>query len=327
MPNCGALWGVAPGAHTSQDRSEALIDFEKRVEKPQMIYHAYHRGSEIFPTPAEIALARDEQTPRILFLNWKPLGVTWEQIALGDPKTDAYLDRLASHINVNFREQFFFTMHHEPENEVVDRPGSGMTAKNYASAFRYVIERLRANRVSNLVSTMCYMAYTPWNTKSWFTDLYPGDDVVDWVSWDIYAYSEPGYGFGDFAEMMNRRTGSRPDWPGFYNWAARTFPDKPLMVAEWGVWYSDQNPRHHADFFESARLQLELFPRVKSFVYFETPDADGKDSRVQNTSAGLRSFQSLSDHPAFEVKLPRRQANGREASPWNSPAPLPSNLS
>lgn len=300
------MWGVAPGAHTSQDRAEALLDFEKRVSRPQLIYHSYHRGQQLFPTESEIGIARDPARPRVLFMNWKPLGATWGQIAAGHAETDSYLERLARHIKRTFPEQFFFTMHHEPENEVRDRAGSGMTAKDYAAAFRHVIRKLRAEGVDNLVSTMCYMAYIPWNTKEWFEDLYPGNDVVDWVSWDIYAYSDPGYGHGDFAEMMNRRSGSRPGWPGIYNWAARTFPDKPLMVAEWGVWHSRSNPGHQAAFFDSARLQLELFPRVKAYVYFESPNAEGRDSRVQVTQAGLRSFQRFSLHPAFAVVLDRR---------------------
>lgn len=301
VPECGALWGVAPGAHTRRDRGDALLDFEELVGKPQLIYHAYHRGDQIFPTPEQIALARDPANPRILLLNWKPLGVTWAQIAKGDRQTDGYLHQLAEHIKRTFPEPFFFTVHHEPENDVREHSYSGMRATDYAAAFRYVIKFLRAQGVTNLVSTMCYMAYTPWNVKPWFDDLYPGDDVVDWVAWDIYAYSDPGYGFGDFAEMMNRDAGDEPGWPGFYNWAARTFPDKPLMLAEWGVWFSGRNPDHHATFFESARLQLELFPRVKAYVYFESPDAEGRDSRVHNTALGLDAFQRFSDHPAFTV--------------------------
>jgi hypothetical protein len=106
--------------------------------------------------------------------------------------------------------------------------------------------------------------------------------------------------------MMNRRSGDGQTWPGFYNWAARTFPDKPLMLAEWGVWFSRNNPGHQADFFNSARLQLELFPRVKSYVYFETPDAEGRDSRVQNTSKGLAEYRRFSEHRAFDVRFGRR---------------------
>ena len=149
-------------------------------------------------------------------------------------------------------------MHHEPENDVRTKVTSGMTAKDYADAFRYVVKRLRSDGVTNMITTMVYMAYVPWNTKSWFEDLYPGDDVVDWIGWDAYAYSDPGYGHGDFAEMMNRRSSEHPDWPGFYTWAAQTFPTKPLMVAEWGVWYSAANPDHQSEFFDAGLSSTTL---------------------------------------------------------------------
>ncbi|GAA2379565.1 hypothetical protein Cme02nite_17150 [Catellatospora methionotrophica] len=302
VPTCGALWGVAPGAHTSQNRIQALYEFERRTNRQQVVYHAYHRGTSLFPTPDELSLTRDPAHKRVLFLNWKPQGVSWAGIARGDARTEAYLDRLAEHIRGSLRDQFFFTMNHEPENDVVPRPGSGMTAQDYAAAYRHVVTGLRERGVTNLVSVMCYMAFVPWNVKSWFEDLYPGDDVVDWVAWDTYAYSDPGYGYGDFAEMMNRKSGSRKDWPGFYNWAATSFPDKPLMLGEWGVWHSRNNPQHQSKFFDSARLQLELFPRLKALVYFESPNAEeGRSSMIDMTTTGLNSFQQFSKHPAFDI--------------------------
>ncbi|BCJ71022.1 hypothetical protein CS0771_05660 [Catellatospora sp. IY07-71] len=302
VPTCGALWGVAPGAHTSQNRIQALHEFERRTNRLQVVYHAYHRGTSLFPTAEELAITRDPAHKRVLFLNWKPQHVSWAGIAAGDRRTDAYLDRLATHIKGSLTDPFFFTMHHEPENDVVPRPGSGMTARDYAAAFRYVVTGLRARGVDNLVSVMCYMAFVPWNVKDWFEELYPGDDVVDWVAWDTYAYSDPGYGYGDFAEMMNRKSGSRKDWPGFYNWAAQSFPDKPLMLGEWGVWHSRSNPQHQARFFDSARLQLELFPRLKALVYFESPSAEeGRSSMIDMTREGLSSFQEFSKHPAFDI--------------------------
>ncbi|MBV1849656.1 endoglucanase [Catellatospora sp. NEAU-YM18] len=300
VPTCGALWGVAAGAHTRQNRIEALYEFERRTARRQVIYHAYHRGTELFPTAEELSITKDPQQRRILFLNWKPRE-SWGQIAAGDRGTEAYLDRLATHIKGSLTEPFFFTMNHEPENDVVNRPGSGMTATDYAGAFRHVVLGLRQRGVTNLVSVMCYMAFVPWNVKGWFEQLYPGADVVDWVAWDTYAYSEPGYGYGDFAEMMNRVSGSRKDWPGFYNWAATSFPDKPLMLGEWGVWHSSRNPQHQAKFFDSARLQLESFPRLKAMVYFESPSAEGRSSMIDDTPAGLASFQLFSQHPAFDV--------------------------
>ena len=298
------LWGVAPGAHTDQPRDEALADFEADTGRTQAIYHAYHRGTELFPTASEIEIARDPEKPRLLFLNWKPTGASWAEIARGDADTDAYLDRLAAHIRETFPEEFFFTVHHEPENDVRPNAGSGYTAEDYRAMFRYVINRLRADGVTNLVSTMVHLAYIPWTTQTWWEDLYPGDDVVDWIAWDIYAYSDPGYGYGDFSELMNRTSSSAPDWPGFYNYAAARHPDKPFMLAEWGVWYSSQNPDHMAEFFDSVAKQIALFPRMKALVYFDTPaDQSNRDSRVTRTADGLDAYTRLGLDPTFDVSL------------------------
>ena len=305
VPTCGVLWGVAPGAHTDTPRDQALADFEEKTGKTQAVYHSYRRGTELFPTATDVKLARDPANPRLLFINWKPTGATWAEIAAGDRDTDAYLDRLAEHIQSTFNEPFFFTVHHEPENDVKEGSGSGMTAKDYRAMFRYVVNRLRADGVTNLVSTMVFMAYVPWNVKSWFDDLYPGDDVVDWVAWDVYAHSEPGeYGYGDFGEMMNRTSGSEPDWPGFYNYAAARFPDKPLMVSEWGVWYSGRDPKHMAEFYASVGKQMPLFPRIKAMVYFDTPsDQKDRDSRVDRTAEGLAAYRELSANRTFQVDV------------------------
>jgi hypothetical protein len=303
VPTCGVLWGAAPGSHTSQPPDAALRDFEAKTGRPQAIYHGYHRGMELFPNPLEIAIARNPASPRLLFLNWKPRGVSWARIAAGDPATDAYLDGLAVYIRAKFPERFFFTVHHEPENDVWPTAGSGYTAKDYAAMFRHVVQRLRADGVSNIVPTMVYMSYVPWNVKPWFADLYPGNDVVDWVAWDVYAHSDPGYGYGDFAEMMNRRSASRPSWPGFYNWASSQFPDKPLMLSEWGVWYSASNPAHMSTFFNTVSQQIQLFPRVKALVYFDTPgDQKGRDSRVDSTPDSLAAYRRLGQSSTFDVK-------------------------
>jgi hypothetical protein len=305
VPTCGVLWGVAPGAHTDTPRDQALAAFEDKTDRTQAVYHSYRRGTELFPTETDVKLARDPANPRLLFINWKPTGATWREIADGDRDTDAYLDRLAAHIKETFNEPFFFTVHHEPENDVDERAGSGRTAEDYAAMFRYVVNRLRGDGVTNLVSTMVFMAYVPWNVKPWFGDLYPGDDVVDWVAWDVYAHSEPGgYGYGDFAEMMNRTSGSEPDWPGFYAYAAERFSDKPLMVSEWGVWYSDRDPGHMAEFYESVGKQIQSFPRVKAMVYFDTPrDQAGRDSRIDRTSAGLAAYRELGLDRTFQVDV------------------------
>jgi hypothetical protein len=320
VPTCGVLWGVAPGAHTERRGTVALRDFERKTGRTQAIFHAYHRGGNgVFPTRQEKALAREPGRPRILFLNWKPTGASWAKIAHGDRKTDKFLDRLAKHIRTTYPEQFFFTVHHEPEDDVRPKKGSGYTARDYAAMFRHVVKRLRAGGVDNLVSVVVHMAYAPLTSRPWFTEMYPGDDVVDWVGFDTYAYSRPGYGHGDFAELVNRRAGARNQWPGFYNWATTRFPHKPLMVAEWGVWHHRKNPAHKAEFYRSVGAQIGWFPRIKALVHFDTPNNQkGWDSRVDATREGLAAYRQLGALPVFQVAL----GAVRPARPGRA-APLP----
>ena len=305
VPTCGVLWGVAPGAFTAARGASALRTFEAKTGRSQAIYHAYHRGTgQVFPTPAEIALAREPGKPRILFLNWKPTGASWAKIAKGDAKTHKFLDRLAAHINKKFPEQFFLTIHHEAEDQVKEKRGSGYTASDYAAMYRHVVKRLRAKGVDNIVTVVVHMAYVPFTSTSWFPKMYPGDDVVDWIGWDTYAYSDPGYGHGDFAELMNRTSARKPNWPGFYNWAATRHPNKPLMVAEWGVWQSKKNPHHKAEFYRSVGRQIGRFPRIKALVHFDTPhNQEGRDSRVDSTKAALQAYRELGRMSVFQVQV------------------------
>jgi hypothetical protein len=305
VPNCGVMLGVAPQPTADgETHAQALAKFESEAGGPSDIYHSYHHGTgSMFPSAEEIKIARDPSHPHLLFINWKPQVASWAAIAAGDPAVDSYLDKLAAYIKTNYPEPFFFTVHHEPENEVVEKPGSGYEAEDYAAMYRHVIQRLRGDGLTNLVTVMDYMAYGPLDAQPWFNALYPGDDVVDWVAWDMYGYSEPGqYGYGDFAEMLNRPSGS--DWKGIYPWAAARFPGKPFMVAEWGVWYSSKDPGHQADVYNSVGSELAQFPQIKAMVYFDSANSDGKDDTIDRTPGGLAAYRAMCALPQFEVTLP-----------------------
>ncbi|GAB3869891.1 glycoside hydrolase family 26 protein [Dactylosporangium cerinum] len=221
--------GVAPGAFTDLPSSKALGNFERTTGRPADILHSYHRGDEVWPTADEIATVQQARK-RILFANWKVAwNTTWADVAAGGQ--DARIDRAAARLKA-FPGKLFVALHHEPENDV--RAGGGMTARDYAAMYRHTVLRLRAAGVTNVVFVMVYMAYEPWCVQPWFGDLYPGDDVVDWIGMDPYLFARPGgYGHGDFAYLVDR-TSDPAKWPGFYTWATRTHGNKPLMIAEWG---------------------------------------------------------------------------------------------
>jgi hypothetical protein len=301
-PACGVLWGVAPGAYTDLPASRALAQFEEKTGRGSDILHAYHRADELFPTPDEIAASKAGGRSRLLLENWKVgFGSTWAAVAAG--KHDERIDRLADYLKKNYRERFFLAIHHEPENDVNPRAGSGMTAQDYAAMYAHTVKRLRAAGVNNAVFVMIYMAYEPWCVQPWFNQLWPGDDVVDWVGFDPYLHARPGnYGFGDFAYLVDRSS-DRQRWPGFYSWVTRTHGNKPLMLAEWGVFEYPSEPSRKAWVFSTVAEQLRRYPAIKALVYFDSPRSPKGDTRPDSSGAALAEYRRLADSTTFAVHL------------------------
>jgi hypothetical protein len=298
VPTCDILWGAAAGGFSQTPRTEAVRSWETSSGRPVAIYHGYHRGDEVFPTPAEIAMARDPSQPRLLLLNWRvDLGTTWARVAFGG--VDARIDREAARLRA-FGDRFYLALHHEPENDVVAKAGSGMTARDFAAMYRHVVRRLRADGVTNAVTVVAYMNYERWYSQPWWPDLYPGDDVVDWLGLDTYLDAQPG-GFhsGDFTSMVARGAGSR--FPGFYRWAVTRHPDKPLMLAEWGVYgRAVDKPRA----FSTVLPALAQLPAIKAMVYFDTArDQFGRDIRIDSCAAALEQFQRVATASIFDVRV------------------------
>jgi beta-mannanase len=305
VPTCGVLWGAAAGGFSDVPRDVALKTFEQKTGRTAAIYHTYHRGDELFPTKTEMAMARDTTNPRVLMTNWKVgYGTTWANVAAG--QQDTRIDRLATYLKANYTEKFFMVLHHEPENDVNPTTGSGMTATDYAAMYRHTVQRIRANGVTNIVFVMAYMNYAKWNDSPWWNDLYPGDDVVDWLGIDSYVNAQPG-GFhnGDFTYLMNRKTGNST-YPGWYTWATTQHPTKPVMVAEWGVYDSSTtiDPTNEANIYNTVLPTLDTMPAIKALVYFETAkDQNGHDIRMDNTTTELNAFNTIAADPRFNIKL------------------------
>jgi hypothetical protein len=299
VPSCGVLWGVAAGAYSAVARERAVLRFEQRTGRTAAVYHAFHRADELFPTREQIDLARAPGGRRILFLNWKVAwGTTWAGVAAGGQ--DARIDRLAAHIVRSFPEPFFLAIHHEPEDDVNPYPDSGMTASDYAAMFAYTVRRLRANGVTNAVTVMAYMGNEKWPARLWWPQLYPGDDVVDWIALDSYVRAQPGYHHGDFADLLSRS----PDlhqWPGYYTWATTTHPEKPFMLGEWGVIGDLAYSAEKVRIFDSVVAQLPRFPAVRAMVYFDGQIPRIGDSRPHTSPEALEAFKRIAAQPIFDV--------------------------
>ena len=305
VPTCNVLWGAAAGGFSETPRDQALREWEAKSGRTASIYHTYHRGDELFPTKAEVAMATEVGKPRILFTNWKVgYGTKWGKVAAGEQ--NARIDKLSAYIKANYgRDKFFMAIHHEPENDVSTDPASQMTAKDYAAMFRHTVQRMRANGVSNVVFVMAYMNVEKWNDSPWWYDLYPGNDVVDWVGVDSYVNAQPGgFHHGDFTYLMNRR--GKSTFPGWYTWALTK--NKPIMVAEWAVYECKTacSPTEKAKIHAKVVEQMKAMPAIKAMVAFDTAsDQQGLDMRIDSTPEALASFKKIATDDIFTVTIKR----------------------
>jgi hypothetical protein len=301
VPSCGVLWGAAAGGFTDAPRDQANKDWEKLSGRTATIFHTYHKGDEPFPLKSEIAMTSDPAHPRVLLMNWKiAYGSTWAKVAAGqqDTRIDAFAVRAKA-----YGKKFFLVLNHEPENDVIATAGSGMQAKDFAAMYRHTILRLRAKGVTNVVNVLAYMGNEKWMSQSWWKDLYPGDDVVDWIGLDSYVSVEKGYyHYGLFADLLDRQgtTG-----PGFYDWAAGKHGTKPMMVAEWGAYHRVGKVTDKAPVYNSVLPELKKRPLIKAIVYFDTAhdDQGDRDISINSTKSSLAAFKTLAANPIFDVKL------------------------
>jgi beta-mannanase len=301
VPSCGVLWGAAAGGFTKAPRDEANKDWEQLSGRTATIFHTYHKGDEVFPTKSEIAMTEDPAHPRVLLLNWKvAYGANWAKVAAG--QQDRRIDTFATRAKA-YGKKFFLVLNHEPENDVVARTGSGWEAKDFAAMYRHTVLRLRADGVTTMINVVAYMGNEKWMAQSWWNDLYPGDDVVDWIGLDSYVSAEKNYyHYGMFADLLDRKA---PNGPAFYDWAVANHRSKPMMIAEWGAYNRIGHGVDKSDQFTSVLPELAKRPQIKAIVYFDTKkdNSGDRDISIDNLPSSLTSFKKLAASPLFDVKI------------------------
>ena len=299
VSSCGRWLGVAAQAYSPLTSKAAMAVDEDFSGSPFAIAHVYNTNGKLFPSASDISLATEAGRNRLLFENWKPAtNQTWAQIAAGG--SDARIDTEAAYLKSTFNLPFFLSVWHEPENDVNLAAGSGMTPTDYQAMFRHVVQRVRGDGANKFVSVMNYMGFGRWD--SMVNSLYPGDDVVDWIAYDPYQYS-PGTGAGhDFKTMVNAPYKTSP---GFYTWATTTHPSKPLMLGEWGGFYSPADPAGQAAFFNTVASQIGAFPALKAYVYFDMNlkyhNHNGKGTAPNSTPASLGAWKAVVQLPVFNT--------------------------
>ncbi|MCP5025848.1 MAG: hypothetical protein GY929_06145 [Actinomycetia bacterium] len=250
VPASGAWLGSSVDFQDGNDDIGLLGTREVQIEREFDLFRDYRRWGQVLPDPAHAELAAQG---RIIMYSWKP-DRPWAEIAAGaeDDEIRATAARF-----LEFGHHTMLAFHHEPEDEVGGQFGS---AADFAAAFRHVHDIFEQEGAGAVVFVWALIGYRNW--FSLYDELYPGDDVVDWIAWDPYnwAICRP------LSPWESLEEASAP----FYELATATWPDKPLMVAEFGTSEDPADPEAKANWFRDFAAMAEAArPAVRAWVYFD----------------------------------------------------------
>jgi hypothetical protein len=171
---------------------------------------------------------------------------------------------------------------------------SGVTPATFVTFWRFVVDRFRADGVTN-----AKWIWSPNvdNGDGSMVSFYPGADYVDMVGLD-------GYNKGDFPWSSFQQI-----FEGSYREITSLAPGKPVMIAETSS--LEATSTQAAEGFSKAQWIRDMaayipanMPAVVALCWYEQPVGQ-QDFRVESSAASLAAFkQYVVDNSAYQGRLP-----------------------
>jgi hypothetical protein len=275
-----------------------VADVESRIGRSLEIVRSY------FPL-GRIPLNNENKTMinranTIVFTNYKP-AVPWVNAAGGNATINGQIDAAADSIKSMAPKKIMLSLDAEPEDDVSSgvscttlaaKHPSGSPA-DYRAMWQNVRNRFDAKGVTNVVWVMNYMGFSRWDCI--VKDMYPGNNLVDWVMWDPYAGNGETWD-STIARFYNLLTNQSD--------ASHSFTSKAWGIAEWGSWHSNQTNTYQ--YYADAKTAIETnrYPKLKLYSFFDSTGV--ADSRIDYTLGGvsditeLTNFRTLANSTAFQ---------------------------
>lgn len=254
------------------DRLEQLLYFEERTGRRMDMAHSYHAvGQQTADNLTDLDLYFARRPDTMLYTNWA-LTKDFGSAGGGNAAVNAQIDKMAASIKTLGSTRIFLTLHHEPENDLSAVPaacgsqapvGTMGTAAEYRAMWRNVRDRFDAAGVDNVVWVMNYMNYPKFDCM--IEALWPGDDLVDWISFNGYHSTDRNVSFeyevARFYDLLTARSGPGHDFLGV-----------PWGIAEWGIHSSTQQNAYL--YYAQAKEAVETgrFPRLHFYMVFDNGD-------------------------------------------------------
>jgi hypothetical protein len=275
-----------------------VADVESRIGRPLEVVRSY------FPL-GRIPLNNENKTMinrtnTIVFTNYKP-AVPWANATGSNATINAQIDAAADSIKSMAPKKIMLSLDAEPEDDVSSgvscttlaaKHPSGSPA-DYRAMWQNVRNRFDTKGVTNVVWVMNYMGFSRWDCI--VKDMYPGNNLVDWVMWDPYAGNGETWdsSVSRFYNVLTNQTD-----------ANHAFTSKTWGIAEWGSWHSTQTNAYQ--YYADAKTAIETnrYPKLKLYSFFDNTGV--ADSRIDYTLGGvsdpveLTNFRTLANSPAFQ---------------------------
>ena len=337
VPATGAYTGAYIDFGDTEDdvTLDAIEGFEDLVGKHQaIIASSSYWGEQTFPDENVNMIWRHGSIPLVFWSPWdKPYDEDrgpdkYSLVSIVEGKWDDYIDRWAESARA-FGQPFFVSFCNEMNGTWFPWSGCfygagkaipGTNPKQYEGpelfkkAYRHVVDRARAKGATNILWVFQVMNYSyPQDVWNLARQYYPGAAYVDWLGLSVYGQQDSEDPWVDFPPLI--------DWP--YEEMRRIDPDKPLMLAEWGIGEfpkSGSKPQFINDFFTVIKAK---YPNVKAAVYWHERWQNETDFysnlRVNSTPESLAAYRTGLADP-YWLAAPLLQPAAKSAGANRAPA-------
>src|SRR4051794_11636618 len=208
-----------------------LAGSEASFGRPIDLVYSFHDINDVVPSAFDREVVASGRVLHIDidsrdYADADPATVPWAAVASG--AYDDQLDRMAQGI-ASLHVPVFVTFDHEPDQPARSAVG---TPAQFVAAWRHVHDVFVAQGATNAVWVWVVMALP--QTYAATPAFWPGDDDVDWISWDSYDDAGCHGGAVDPSRMQSFSAVAL----GYYAWllehgpAAGIDTGKPMMISE-----------------------------------------------------------------------------------------------
>ncbi|MBM6402704.1 hypothetical protein JQN72_00400 [Phycicoccus sp. CSK15P-2] len=287
---CGVLLGVT----SERPDLGSLAEAERFAGRPYDLVYRFHGLDDTVPTDEERALV---DSGRALHLNIEtrvgpsPTDHTWADVAAG-----LHDDRLRDQARGIASLDAPVMVTYDHEMDLPKKQGRG-TPQDFVAAWRRVHGIFHEEGADNAV--WVWVAAALEDTLHHVGEFWPGNDVVDWVSWDAYTRSgcdplEPSTTVGEAVDVFH-------DWLEVEGPRHGIDPEKPLMVSELGGILAEDAPMTRQQWYAQIPAMLRERPRIRAlglWDYSGTCDFRySNDPTMRDTLRGLAASEVFARLP------------------------------